>query len=111
MSSVLHGSMIGHNSEGMFIQVLVRLFNSVNRRNGLGDLEQAVTLPVGSTVGDVLSLLRIPTDEIFLVLVNGRDITPGLKDKIRFGHELEDGDAVAFSGPVPYSWGYGAPVV
>lgn len=111
MASVLDGSMIGHNSDGAYIRVLVRRFNSVNRRNALGDLEQQMTLPVGSTVGDVLSLLRIPTDDIFLVLVNGRDITSGLNHKIRIGHELEDGDAIAFSGPVPYSWGYGAPVV
>ena len=111
MSSMLQDSMIGHNSEGMFIRVLVRLFNSINRRNGLDDLEREITLPVGSTVGDVLALLQIAADDVFLVLVNGRDITPGLNDKIRIGHELEDGDAIAFSGPVPYSWGYGAPVV
>ena len=27
------------------------------------------------------------------------------------GSTIDDGDVVALSGPVPYSWGYGSPVV
>ncbi len=46
------------------------------------------------------------------VLVNGRDITPGLVgDDIRDYHVLDDGDVIALSGEVPYSYGYGSPVV
>jgi hypothetical protein len=45
-------------------------------------------------------------------LVNGRDITPGrVGDGIRDYHVLDDGDVVALSGAVPYSYGYGSPVV
>jgi hypothetical protein len=44
--------------------------------------------------------------------VNGRDITPGLVgDSIRDYHVLDDGDVIALSGAVPYSYGYGSPVV
>ncbi len=46
------------------------------------------------------------------VLVNGRDITPGLVgDDIRDYHVLDDGDVIALSGAVSYSYGYGSSVV
>ena len=50
---------------------------------------------------------------IFLVLRNGRDITPGIYQGgvVNADAGLSDGDVIAFSGPVPYSYGYGAPVV
>jgi hypothetical protein len=71
-------------------------------------------LPAGSDVGDVIKQLNIPKDEVFLVLANGRDISPGVIPKLgnaRMGYVIEDGDVIALSGPVPYSWGYGAPIV
>jgi hypothetical protein len=44
--------------------------------------------------------------------VNGRDITPGLVGgDIKDYHVLDDGDVIALSGAVPYSYGYGSPVV
>jgi hypothetical protein len=49
--------------------------------------------------------------EVHLAFCNGRDVTPSLKDPINAEHAVEAGDVVALSGPVPYSWGYGAPVV
>jgi hypothetical protein len=64
-------------------------------------------------VGDLIRSFRIPLAEIFLVLRNGRDITPGTYQGGIVNEDvvLEDGDVIAFSGPVPYSYGYGAPVV
>jgi hypothetical protein len=54
----------------------------------------------------------LPKDKVFLVLRNGRDVTPGLVGaEVNVETALEDGDVIAFSGPVPYSYGYGAPVV
>jgi hypothetical protein len=55
----------------------------------------------------------LPIPEIFLVLRNGRDVTPGIYQGGVVNTEvaLDDGDVIAFSGPVPYSWAYGAPVV
>lgn len=103
---------IGHNIQDIFIKVELRLFNSVTRyANGKGTRQQ-LSLPAGTTVGELAACLGIPRDELFLVLVNGRDITPGLVgDQIKDYHLIEDGDVVAFSGAVPYSYGYGSPVV
>jgi hypothetical protein len=55
----------------------------------------------------------LPLSEIFLVLRNGRDITPGIYQGGQVNQDvvLDHGDIIAFSGPVPYSFGYGAPVV
>ena len=51
-----------------------------------------------------------PLGKVFLVLLNGRDVTPTLKAPLNVDEVLSDSDAIAFSGPVPYSAGYGAPV-
>ena len=111
MSDPLDGR-LGHNSRNRPVRVEVRLFNSLVRfANGEGS-HFAAALPAGTTLGELAARLAIPLDAIFLVLVNGRDVTPGLVGAgIRAGHQIEDGDVVAFSGAVPYSYGYGAPVV
>ena len=45
-------------------------------------------------------------------MTNGRDVTPGrVGAPVSSDREIADGDIVALSGPVPYSYGYGAPVV
>ena len=64
-------------------------------------------------IGDLIRELRLPIPEIFLVLRNGRDVTPGIYQGgvVKTEVALDDGDVIAFSGPVPYSWAYGAPVV
>ena len=103
---------IGHNSQGVAIDVEVRLFNSITRYANGNGVAQRLSLPAGTTVGELADRLRIPRSELFLVLVNGRDITPGLVGAaVKDYHLIEDGDVVAFSGAVPYSYGYGAPVV
>jgi hypothetical protein len=86
------------------IEVEVRMFNSLTRyAEGLGR-HRRLPLKPGGTVGDVLSMLGIPPGDVFLVLVNGRDITPGMiGDPVRTSHRLEHGDVVALSGPVPYT--------
>ena len=103
---------IGDNSQDVTLQVEVRLFNAVAgyaRENGQ---RQRLTLPVGTTVGEFADRLMIPRHALYLVLVNGRDVTPGLVGAgIKAHHVVEHGDVVAFSGAVPYSYGYGAPVV
>ena len=105
-------SLIGHNRLGGTIRVQVRLFNSLTNYAGSGDTHQDLDFEAGATVGDVAASLGLPLSEIFLVLVNGRDVSSGLVgDPIQAGHMLEDRDIVAFSGPVPFSYGYGAPVV
>jgi hypothetical protein len=103
---------LGHNIGRTTIEVEVRLFNSVTRfRDGPGD-RMTLDVPAGTTVGELAERLGIPTSALFLVLINGRDITPGLIGAgVRAGREIEHGDVVAFSGAVPYSYGYGSPVV
>ncbi len=104
---------LGHNSAGAAIAVEVRLFNSLSRFGGRAGPVQRIALPAGSTVGDLMRLLSLPSSEVFLVLRNGRDVSPGLYRRGNVNTEayLDAGDVVAFSGPVPYSFGYGAPVV
>ncbi|WP_135078876.1 MoaD/ThiS family protein [Terasakiella sp. SH-1] len=103
--------MIGHNSGGATVTIEVRLFNSMHTKGNPEAVKEPLEYPAGTTVGDVFRDLKLPREELFLILVNGRDISPGLVGDVRFAHELEEGDILAFSGPVPYSFGYGAPVV
>ncbi len=103
---------IGHNSSGATIAVEVRLFNSVARFANGGGWRRTLALAPGATVSDVLARLAIPPGEVFLLMVNGRDVTPGVVGApVRTARELDHGDVVALSGPVPFSWGYGTAVV
>jgi hypothetical protein len=109
MSNVL----IGHNSANVGIVVEVRLFNSLTRFGGTSGPVQQIELGAGSTVGDVVRRLGLPLSEVFLALRNGRDVSPGLYERGNVNTEayVDDGDVIAFSGPVPYSFGYGAPII
>ena len=100
----------GHNLDGLEIQVEVRMFNSISRYADSHGAVRRLRLAAGSDINDILQHMQVPRKEVFLVLVNGRDISPTL-GTIRTSYEVTDGDVVAFSGPVPYSWGYGSPVV
>jgi hypothetical protein len=107
----MDNSLIGHNLGDLTIEVEVRLFNSLARFGGREGHRRILSLPAGSTVGDVLDRLRIPAGEVFLALQNGRDVTPSLHAELNTERTIDEGDVVALSGPVPYSWGYGSPVV
>jgi Mut7-C ubiquitin len=105
--------LIGHNSQGIRFSVEVRLFNSLARFGGANGPVQRIELAAGSTVNDIVRLLGLPLSEVFLVLRNGRDVSPGLYERGNINTEayVDAEDVIAFSGPVPYSFGYGAPVV
>ncbi|MCE1237340.1 MAG: hypothetical protein LWW93_13400 [Hyphomicrobiales bacterium] len=104
---------IGHNAGVVSITVEIRLFNSLTRHAGPDGPVRRLELSAGATVGDVVDRLRLPVADVFLVLLNGRDVTPGLYrgGSINRDAVLDHGDVLAFSGPVPYSFGFGAPVV
>ncbi len=104
---------IGHNADGVVLRVEARFFNSLAKYSGEPGVSRQLELPAGARVGDLIAMFALPLPEIFLVLKNGRDITPGIYQGGVVNEEvtLEDGDVIAFSGPVPYSYGYGAPVV
>ncbi len=102
---------MGHNTGGVTVTVEVRLFNTLRKYADAGGVTKTFELPAGSSVGDIVRELAIPLHKIHLALRNGRDITPGLHTDINTEAALDEGDVIALSGPVPYSWGYGAPVV
>ncbi|MFY0613243.1 MAG: MoaD/ThiS family protein [Hyphomicrobiaceae bacterium] len=106
-------TLIGHNSADLTVEVETRLFNTLSRYADAEGRHRKMELSAGATVGDLIALIGIPVSEIFLVLCNGRDITPGLYQAgaVNREHVISDGDVIAFSGPVPYSYGYGSPVV
>ena len=105
--------MIGHNTRGAVLRVEARFFNSLAKYSGTRGVVRKLELEAGTTVGDIIRMFSLPLDDIYLVLRNGRDITPGLYrgGVVNQSVVLDDGDVIAFSGPVPYSYGYGAPVV
>lgn len=104
---------LGHNAAGARLRVEVRFFNSLAKFTRSETFSERIEVLAGATVGDLIDLFRLPVDDIFLVLKNGRDITPGIYQGgvVNRDAVLDEGDVIAFSGPVPYSYGYGAPVV
>ena len=104
---------IGHNADGVKIRVQVRFFNTLSRFTQSPAFREDVEVAVDASVGDLIERFKLPIAGIFLVLRNGRDITPGIYQGgvVNTDAGLSDGDVIAFSGPVPYSYGYGAPVV
>ncbi len=112
MNEMARTSAIGHNSDQIVVTVEARLFNSLGRFAPESGPVQTLSFPAGSTIGDVIRQLKLPLAEVFLVLRNGRDVSSGLVGgPVNTIAVLDDGDIIAFSGPVPYSYGYGAPVV
>lgn len=104
-------TMLGHNVRNATVRVEVRFFNSLSCYSLNGGRPVTVQIPAGSTVGDVIRRLDIPSAKIYLALRNGRDVTASLYGGINEDAVLDEGDVLALSGPVPYSWGYGSPVV
>lgn len=102
---------MGDNSEqAPTIAIRLKMFNSLaTYAGGSGPVDLEV--PAGTVVGDLVAKFGVPLDKIYLVLVNGKDVTRQKGVTVNIARELEDGDEVAFSGPVPYSWAYGAPIV
>lgn len=105
------GSLIGHNVGEIEVTIEVRLFNSLHRYAAAEGGKMPLSLPAGSSIGDILQTLGIPADKVYLALRNGRDVTPSLRTALNTDVVLDEGDVIALSGPVPYSWGYGSPVV
>lgn len=108
----MSGNGLGHNADGATVTIESRLFNSLTKYRGTRACREVFTFPAGATVRDVLDRWGLPKREVFLCMRNGRDVTPGLVGaEINANAVLDEGDIIAFSGPVPYSYGFGAPVV
>lgn len=113
MATLSLSNLVGHNTAGLTIRVQVRLFNSLAKFTASPGWREDLELLVDATVGDLIQRFKLPLHDVFLVLRNGRDINAGLYcgGNVNLEAGLNDGDVIAFSGPVPYSPGYGAPVV
>lgn len=93
------------------VNVQVHLFNAL-RRYATGGVRW-LQVPQQAPITDILAQLQVPEAEVFLALHNGRNIMRGFgfQSRIDSPSVLGEGDRLAFSGPVPFSRGYGSPVV
>jgi len=91
------------------IDVEIHLYNSLMKyvaRNAGFHL----VLPTGTPPAEVAQRLGIPEQEIFAAWQNGRNILKSFGGSFEEGVTLAHGDRLAFSGPIPFSRAYGAPV-
>ena len=106
---------IGHNSGDTNIEFVVKGFNSITPFVAKNGAPLPMKMKAGSTLRDLVEALGIPKDKIFLAMKNGRDVTKGIypanNPKCNFEVVIDEGDHISFSGPVPYSYGYGSAVV
>ena len=91
------------------IEIEVRLFNSLAPLATAGT-PLRLRVPEGTTACALPARLGLQRRRIFCAWRNGRDIMTTFGGSVAEGIVLSDGDRLAFSGPVPFSRGYGAPV-
>ncbi len=101
---------IGDNSGAVEISIRAKMFNSIRPADG-GPRLRDMVLHAGATLKDVVQALNVDPGALFIVWANGRDVSKQMCGDINLDYVLEDGDEIALSGPIPYSWGYGSPVV
>lgn len=77
------------------------MFNSVGQF-APGKRYFKLALPDNETIGELIKQLKIPEEEIFLVLHNGKNIMiyDGLNSVIDKEKIIRNGDVLALSGPV-----------
>ena len=90
----------------IMVTLEIRLFNKLQSYAKNGEYRFYLSVPQRVTYHDLLNLLKIPENDVFLALRNGRNIELFPRDDL-----LDNGEIIALSGPVPYSRGYGSPVV
>lgn len=91
------------------IEVEVHLFNSLRRYAPAGGVLR-LTVPAGTPARKIAEGLGLPHQDIYVALHNGHNIMTHFGGQIEDDARLQAGDRLAFSGPVPFSRGYGAPV-
>ncbi len=101
----MKSGIIGHHRADAAMEIEVRMFNTMTRYAKGRGARCRLSLDAEATVGDVLSQLGIPSGEVYLVMVNGRQITPRVAGSLVWtSRPLQNGDVVALSGPVPFTW-------
>ena len=91
------------------IEIEICLFNSL-AKYAVAGASFRLTLPRGTVPFQVIRKLNIPPREIFVVWRNGHNIMTTFGGEVEEGTQLENGDRLALSGPIPFSRAYGAPV-
>lgn len=91
------------------MKIEILLYNSL-LKYGPGNLGFHLEVSEGTVPADIVQQLAIPVDEIFAAWRNGRNIMDSFGGVVDDNKSLEDGERLAFSGPVPFSRAYGAPV-
>ncbi|MEW5887752.1 MAG: hypothetical protein AB1768_01685 [Pseudomonadota bacterium] len=91
------------------IEVEVHLYNSLTKY-GAALQPLRLRLPRGTQARALPGRLGIPEREIYVAWRNGRNIMTAFGGAVEDNVTLDHGDRVAFSGPIPFSRGYGAPV-
>lgn len=87
------------------ITLEICLFNKMSRY-ATGKSRFQLAAPESVTYPALLKMLKIRSNDVFVAFRNGRNVELFPEDDT-----LSDGDTIALSGPVPFSRGYGAPVV
>jgi sulfur carrier protein ThiS len=88
------------------VGIEVRIYNSLQKFVS----QPRFTLDVDGevTVAKLVQQLKIDGGEIFVAFKNGTPLGRGYAAAAET--TVGDGDILALSGPIPFSWGYGAPV-
>ncbi|MBI1731255.1 MAG: hypothetical protein HYR49_00610 [Gammaproteobacteria bacterium] len=91
------------------IPIEVHFFNSLRRYGPPGGVLRT-HVPPFTRVADLVEQLGLPNDAIYVAFQNGRNVMTTNGGRIETDAVLSGGDRLAFSGPVPFSRGYGVPV-
>jgi hypothetical protein len=91
------------------IPIEVHFFNSLRRFGPPGGVLRTL-VPPRTRVADLAAQLGLPGAAIYVTFQNGRNIMTTNGGEIESDAVLSGGDRLAFSGPVPFSRGYGVPV-
>ncbi len=91
------------------MRIEIQLFNSL-LKYGPGNERFYLEVPQGTGPVDIVQLLGIPPEEIFVAWRNGFNVMDSFGGAVEDRVSLSEGERLAFSGPVPFSRAYGAPV-
>jgi sulfur carrier protein ThiS len=88
------------------VGIEVRIYNSLQKFVA----QPRITLDIQGQVSVAAQVHQLGIDgrEIYVAFKNGKPLGRGMAAAA--DTTLSNGDSLALSGPIPFSWGYGAPV-